>query len=57
MKTVFLAKDTVAVQTITAFLDGVPDLDEDENFIAGFILSGVAATATTDLIRSEEHTV
>ena len=50
MKTVCLAKDVVAAQTITAFLAGVPDLDEDENFIAGFILNGITATATSDLI-------
>ncbi|MBA7599331.1 hypothetical protein ES703_06363 [subsurface metagenome] len=50
MKTVCIAKDVVAAQTVTAFLAGVPDLDEDENFIAGFILNGITAIATTDLI-------
>ena len=53
MKTVCLAKDAVAVRTVTDFLDGVPDLDEDENFLEGFILSGVTATATVDLVRDD----
>ena len=53
MKTVCLAKDVVAAQTVTDFLDGVPDLDEDENFIAGFIHPNAAATPTTDLIRDD----
>ena len=51
MERVCLAKDAKAVRTITAFLPGVPDMDEDENFVAGFILSGVTATATVDLVR------
>lgn len=53
MQRACLAKDAVVVRTITDFLPGVPDLDEDENFIAGFILSGVTATATTDLVRDD----
>lgn len=53
MERACLAKDAVAVRTITDFLPGVPDLDEDENFIAGFILSGVTATATVDLTRDD----
>ncbi|GAI60383.1 unnamed protein product [marine sediment metagenome] len=51
MKAVCLGKDAVLAQTETAFLDGVPDLDEDDNFIAGFIHPNGAAAPTTDLIR------
>ena len=49
METVFLAKDAVLIRTVTAFLAGVPDLDEDANVIASFILSGVTIVATSDL--------
>ncbi|GAI68384.1 unnamed protein product [marine sediment metagenome] len=51
METVCLAKDVVAIRTETAFLEGVPDLDEDENLIAGFIHPEAVATATSDLTR------
>ncbi|MBA7599332.1 hypothetical protein ES703_06364 [subsurface metagenome] len=49
METFFLAKDAVLIRTITAFLAEVPDLDEDANVIASFILSGISITGTTDL--------